>query len=131
MIKKTSIAKVVMALLCLVFAFALVIFPPSSAHAAAGVHGGHSAVPKSEAASQRPNHSHVIALQADCGGHVDASTSNAGTPPCCAGVCSGAILIEEFASLQVDASKFEPVVLKVLFFAADDDGVLRPPKHLI
>lgn len=106
-------------------------FPPTSAHAAAGAHGGHSAVEQGEGSTLQGVHSHSSA-QTDCGSNkTDASTSDTGANQCCAGMCLAAILIEGFASPQADASVIDLAVPHALPVAAETHGFLRPPKRLI
>lgn len=129
--KNETIAKVIRVLSCLVIAFSLVFFPPTSAHAAAGAHGGHSAMEQGEASSMQGIHSHSAA-HTDCGSNkTDTSTSDTGAHQCCAGMCLAAILIEGFASPQVDASVINLAIPHALLVAAGKNGFLRPPKLLI
>jgi len=129
--KNETIAKVIRVLLCLVVAFSLVFFSPTSAHAAAGAHGGHSAMEQGKASTLQGDHSHSAA-QMDCGSNkTDTSTSDAVAHQCCAGMCLAAILIEGFASPQADASAIDLAIPHELPVAAETHGFLRPPKHLI
>lgn len=129
--KKETFAKVIKVLSCLVVAFALVFFPPTSAHAATGLHGGHSVMVQGEASSLKDAHTHSAA-QTDCGSKKsDTSTPNTGAHQCCAGMCLAAILIEVFASPQADASGVDVAIPHALPVAAVSHGFLRPPKHLI
>ena len=131
MIKNEIFAKVIQVLVCLAFAFALVFFPPTSAHAEAGVHGGHSALEQSKTTSPQGVHSH-LAAHMDCGSNnTDTHTSDTGAYQCCVGMCLAAILIEEFASPQANATAIDVAIPDNLPVAADKHGFLRPPKHLI
>jgi hypothetical protein len=129
--KEGTIAKAIRVLSCLVVAFALVFFPPTSAHAAAGAHGGHSAVEQGKTASLQNVHSHSGELL-DCGSKkTDTSMSDSSALQCCAGMCLADILIEGFALPQAGASVIDLAIPHALLIAADTSGFLRPPKHLI
>jgi hypothetical protein len=125
-----SIACVIKVLSCLVVAFALAFFPPTSAHAAMGVHGDHSKVTQSAGHTAELAHAHAAA-QMDCGTSTGKSSSDTGLHQCCAGMCMAAILIDGFAPPLADATPLDPVMLHSTPVATDSNGFLRPPKHLI
>jgi hypothetical protein len=130
MIRNETLAKAIQVLSCLAVAFALVFFPPNAAHAAANVHGGHSAIEQGKTSSVQDVHSHTAA-QMDCGSNkTGTSTTGAGVHQCCAGMCLAAILIEVFTSPQADASAIALATPHALPIAAVSHGFLRPPKHL-
>jgi|UPI00067BCE71 hypothetical protein len=129
MIRNEPFAKAIQVLSCLAVAFALVFFPPNAAHAAAKVHGGHSAIEQGKTSSVQAVHSH--SAQMDCGSNKTAtSTADAGVHQCCAGMCLAAILIDVFTSPQTDASAIALAAPHTLPIAAVSHGFLRPPKHL-
>lgn len=128
--RQKFIADVTKVLSCLIIAFALAFFPPTSAHAAMGVHDGHSQTEQSASHAAGLVHAHAAA-QMDCGTSPEKSASNSGLHQCCAGMCLSAILIDSFASPQAEATAFDPVMHHSTFVAADANGFLRPPKHLI
>jgi hypothetical protein len=125
-----SIAGVIKVLACLVFAFALAVFPSTSAHAAMGIHSDHSGVTQSAGHTAELAHAHA-ATQMDCDTSTGKSSSDTGLHQCCAGMCLAAILIDGFASPLADATPLDPVMLHSTLVAADSNGFLRPPKHLI
>jgi len=116
---------------CLVFAFALVFFPPTSAHAAAGAHGGHSSMEQGEASTLQGVHSHSAA-QTDCGSKkTDTSMSDTSAYQCCAGMCLAAVLIDEPMQQEAKASSIDLAIPHALPVAVVANDFLRPPKHLI
>lgn len=118
--KKFAIEKAIRVLACLMIAFALAFFPPSSSHAASGTHGDHSSIEKSDAAAQ-----------SDCGERADGSKSDSAGQECCASMCLATILVDGFAPPQMDVSLVIPVQRATIFVAAEANGFLRPPKPLI
>jgi hypothetical protein len=130
MIQKNSIAGVIKVLSCLVVAFVLAFSSPSSSHAANGVHVSNSEVTQSADHTAKMVHAHAAA-QVDCGTSTGNSASDTGMHQCCAGMCLAAILIDSFAPPMGDATAIDPVMLHSMLVAADANGFLRPPKHLI
>lgn len=129
--QKNAISELIKVLSCLVVAFALVFFPPTSAHAATGVHGGHFSTEQGGAAAVQAVHFHIAASQGDFSSKASTSKSDTSALQCCAGMCLADILIEGFASPQAGASVIDLAVPHALLIAADTSGFLRPPKHLI
>ncbi len=124
------IANVIKVLLCLFIAFALVFFPPSSAHAAQGVHSDHSKTEQTASHGSAFAHSH-IAAQMDCSTSTEKSPTDSGPHQCCSGMCLSVILVDGVASPSVNATLLSLEVRHSKLAAADPNGFLRPPKPLI
>ena len=129
--QKNAISELIRVLSCLVVAFALVVFPPISAHAATGIHGGHFSTEQGNAVTAQPVHFHVAASQSDCGASVSTSKSDTSTHQCCASMCFAAILIDEPMQQEAKALRIELAMPHALPVAAETTGFLRPPNHLI
>lgn len=127
--REKTIAGLLKVLSCLVFAFALAFFPPTSVHAAQGVHGDHAGIEQSDSHDALLGHGH--AAEMDCGAGGGAAGPDSSPHQCCASMCLSVILLDSFASPPADASRIEAVLYHATLVAADPNGFLRPPKNLI
>ena len=134
MYEQRIISRLTKLLLCLAFVLALVLLPPSSAHAVTGLHAADSNEQLAAATSPLTNlshgHAHGTALQADCSSDSGKTEHETGGQQCCAGICLTAILVEDSGALPKEASTINHAALHSVFVAASGSGLLRPPKHL-
>lgn len=129
--KKTYIiAKAIQVLSYLFVVFALVFFPPTATHAASGAHAGQASLFVGSEPANLASHAHAT-LPTDCGTKTDASAFDSALDDCCASLCVTVILLGSFSWPQSGSAVMNPVLFDPLFVAADSDGFLRPPKHLI
>jgi hypothetical protein len=130
MTSQNTFSACIKALACLIFAVALVLLPPSSAHAASGMHDDPQVAAIAEHA--HTDHAHdTEASQVKCGVVSDSAGGDHNSGQCCSGICLSVALNE------VDGVFFRQKTRDTFlaFFAQirsiDPTGFLRPPQHLI
>ncbi|PIL19206.1 hypothetical protein P775_15575 [Puniceibacterium antarcticum] len=135
--QRPALFRVLQALSCLAFALALVLSPPSSAHAHEAMHGvsaqGVSAHETVAGADMQADdgHAHDHAQAQHCAASSDAAETSAGAGQCCNGICLSVVLADT-VRLPVSTETFaHQQISTVRLIAFDPVGVLRPPKHLI
>ena len=119
------------AMFYLAIAIALVFSPPSSAHAASGMHENHHAMTVS-ADIEKDMHSHKSAVGTslhDCGA-VSGDSQNE-TGKCCSGICFSVVLENHSTALTKQAIGGRYVVLDAQTKSIEPSGFLRPPQRLI
>jgi hypothetical protein len=119
---------------CAAFVFALVLLPPSAAHASAAMHGGqHSAVETMTAGVDHQTHdmSQVAEVTGKCGSVDNAEGQDHGAGKCCSGICSYVVLNETAPVFVVHtiADRYAP--LQAQARSTEPSGLMRPPQFLI
>ncbi len=119
---------------CAAFVFALVLLPPSAAHASASMHGGqHSAVETMTVGADHQTHdmSQVAQVAGKCGSVDSAEGQDHEAGKCCSGICSSVVLNETAPVFVVHtiADRFAP--LQAQARSTEPSGLMRPPQFLI
>ena len=112
-----------------VFALALVFYPPSAAHAASGLHDNqHKLAVHSEVQSDTHVHgiSHGTAPSLDGASTTSESDDSSGN--CCSGVCFSVVLDSTHRDFTRSASTGRYVVLDAQTDSVETSGFLRPPQ---
>ncbi len=132
-----SIYTMIKALVCVAFVLALVLLPPSSAHASSGMHGGiqggeHPVTDLSDhSAHQGHDMSSSLITGATCGSTADFDGQDHTGGKCCSGMCSSVVLDDVhpvFVGLTT-GDRFIPLQARAT--SVDPSGFLRPPQYLI
>ncbi|WP_322866612.1 hypothetical protein U5922_010715 [Aquicoccus sp. G2-2] len=130
---KTTIAAGLEALLCLVIVCALVVLPPSSAHATSGMHDAHHAVSAmgDHATARHAHGADATHHMQDAGGALapDAEQDQA-SAPCCSDICVSVVLSDTTTVEPVPVARSGYLITLVDSASADLAGFLRPPLHL-
>jgi hypothetical protein len=119
---------------CAAFVFALVLLPPSAAHASASMHGGqHSAVETMTVGADHQTHdmSQVAQVAGKCGAADSADGEDHAAGKCCSGICSSVVLNETAPVFVVHtiADLYTPIQAQAR--STEPSGFLRPPQFLI
>ena len=122
---------------CFAFALALVLSPPSAAHAGSGMHDGHLAKSVgvaeahesgSDAHHAQPSHKIVsdivIAVPGEDGEKQQSDE-------CCNGICISAVFLEDTMVSAEPVGSREYVILDGQTHSVETSGLLRPPRFLI
>lgn len=123
-------------LTCLAVAMALVLSPPSAAHAASGMHDGHHSpsVLLADAVKSEAGHGgHAMHAAFDGGGTSDAGETDKEQQAnsCCNGICISVIVLDHDTALPKPVPAEEHSVLDTQTRSVDTIGFLRPPRLLI
>lgn len=125
---------------CIVFALALVLSPPSAAHAASGMHDGHQAksvgvVDAAEAhhTGSDAHHAHEkLKVASDIGmAASDKDGKEQQSQECCNGICISVVFLEDTKVRTEPDGTREYVIPRRQTYSAVTTGFLRPPRFLI
>ena len=125
---------------CIAFALALVLSPPSAAHAASGMHDGHQAksvgvVGAAEAhhTGSDAHHSHEkLKVASDIGmAASDKDGKEQQSQECCNGICISVVLLEDSKVCPEPVGAKEYVILDGFTHSVETSEFLRPPRFLI
>jgi hypothetical protein len=135
MTKNNAITTLIRVLACLALVFAIVLFPPSAAHAESSKDAGryvHSEKNNSSATHQA-SHSETTKSGSPtiCSSKSSVAHSESGSNQCCSGICFTAVLIEVSALRHDQISSSEYIVGFTQMTLVDPNGFLRPPRLLI
>ncbi|WP_372991067.1 hypothetical protein [Sulfitobacter sp.] len=128
---KSAIISWVKVAACLALAISLVLFPPSAAHAASGVHGGHHSKPviaDSDISMHGQDHQ-------TSGTEHDAELANTddeiSAGNCCSGICISVVLNDSVLSAGEQVPTDRLLMPDAQARSIDASGFLRPPQFLI
>ncbi|MCX7568248.1 hypothetical protein OS189_18065 [Sulfitobacter sp. F26169L] len=119
---------------CATFVFALLLLPPSAAHASASMHGGHhSAVETMTVGADHQSHdmSQVAKVAGKCGAVDSAEGQDHEAGKCCSGICSSVVLNETATVFVVHTIAGRYIPLQAQARSTEPSGFLRPPQFLI
>ena len=119
---------------CAAFIFALVLLPPSAAHASASMHGGQHSAPETlnvGAGHKTHDMSQVAEAAGKCGSVDSAEGQDHGAGKCCSGICSSVVLIETAPVFVVYTIADRYIPLHAQARSTEPSGFLRPPQFLI
>ncbi len=126
------------ALTYIAFALALVLSPPSAAHAASGMHGGHQAksvgVIGAAAAHGTGSDAHHLHEKLKVASDIAASDEGGKeqqSQECCNGICISVVFLEDTNVRAEPVGTREYVILDGQTYSAETTGLLRPPRFLI
>ena len=129
-----SIYALIKTLACAAFVFALVLLPPSAAHASSDMHGGHHSTPESlTVGAERQSHdmSQVAQVAGKCGSVDSAEGQDHGAGKCCSGICSSVVLNETARLFPGHSIADRYIPLQAQARSTEPSGFLRPPQFLI
>ncbi|MEH6830906.1 MAG: hypothetical protein V7661_08685 [Sulfitobacter sp.] len=121
-------------LACAAFVLALVLLPPSAAHASASMHGGHHSAAETltvGADHQTHDMSQVDQVAGKCRSVDSAEGQDHGAGKCCSGICSSVVLNETAPVFVVHTIADRYIPLQAQARSAEPSGFLRPPQFLI
>ncbi len=125
---------------CVAFAFALVIFPPSAAHAASGMHSDNHVVSSSvdhdmTGHDDMMGHENVkiasLSSSGQCSSVSTTSDKEASSSQCCSGICLSAVLTVDATVFVEQALSGKYLSRNAQTFSTDPSSFLRPPQYLI
>jgi hypothetical protein len=119
---------------CVAFAFALVIFPASAAHAASGMHRDHHVV-SSSAEHDMMGHEVVEIVTVPTSGQCSTVSTTwdkeASSTQCCSGICLSVVLTEDVTFFVEQALSGKYLTRNAQTSSTDPSSFLRPPRYLI
>lgn len=125
---------------CIAFALALVLSPPSAAHAASGMHDGHQAksvgvvgAAMTHDTGSDAHHAHEklrVASDIDIAAS-DKDGKEQQSQECCNGICISVVFIEDTRIRAEPVGTSEYVILDGQTYSVETAGFLRPPRFLI
>lgn len=121
-------------LVCAAFVFALVLLPPSAAHASANMHGGHHSAPETlTVGADHQNHDMSQGVKAawKCGSVDSAQGQDHAAGKCCSGICSSVVLNETAPVFVGHTIADRYIPLQAQANSVELSGFLRPPQFLI
>ena len=123
---------------CIAFALALVLSPPSAAHAASGMHDGHQAksivvvgAAMTHDTGSDAHHAHEKLRVASDIAASDKDGKEQQSQECCNGICISVVFIEDTRIRAEPVGKSEYVILDGQTYSVETAGFLRPPRFLI
>ena len=125
---------------CIAFALALVLSPPSAAHASSGMHDGHEvkSVGVVGAAEAREtgsdaHHAHtMLEVVSDIGIEVsDKDGKERQSDECCNGICISVAFLDDTNLRAEPVGTRQYVILDGQTYSFETTGFLRPPRFLI
>lgn len=122
------------AFVCILFALAVVLFPPSASHAATAMDGAHHvgsdrAVEIDMGQTGGAVSSHAAHLKTDA--DSDADDDNLSSSHCCSGVCVSDALADTTADFVAHPTLGKYRTLHAQTASVEVSGFLRPPQILI
>jgi hypothetical protein len=128
---KKSIFADIKVFACLIFALAFMVFPPSAAHAASGMHGNHHSVIVSvdlDVVSHSNKGMSHTSLYDEVGSVSKVADTNDSSGKCCSSICSSVVLgeIGTFFVVQSTTDRYLP--LHAQANSIEPSGLLRPPQ---
>jgi hypothetical protein len=129
-----SIDALIKTLACAAFVFALVLLPPSAAHASADMHGGqHSTHESLTVGADHQSHdmSQSGKLAGKCGSLDSAEGQDHAAGKCCSGICSSVVLNETAPLFLGHSIADRYIPLQAQARSTEPSGFLRPPQFLI
>lgn len=135
MTKNNAKTLLIRVLTCLALVFAIVLFPPSAAHAGSSKDASRHVHSEKDNSSATHQASHSKATKSGsptvCGSDSSAERSESGSNQCCSSICLTDVLIEVSALRHVQISSSQYIVGFTQLTPVDSNGFLRPPRLLI
>ncbi|TDE32856.1 hypothetical protein [Antarcticimicrobium sediminis] len=131
---KTPLFACLKALSYLVIACALVFLPPSTAHAASGMHNNQlvASISADHTVAEHAHGATSLGSKHDKSGSASkADHEDQGTGQCCSGICVSGMLTEPGAAFVAHATRGKYLMLNGRTASIKPSGFLRPPQHLI
>ena len=128
------------ALTVIAFALALVLSPPTAAHAASGMHDGHQArsadIVRAAKAHDDTEIGHVAHAKLKVAGDIglpgaDKQGKKKQSEECCNGICISVVFLEDTKIEAEPVGTSEYVILDGQTYSVETAGFLRPPRFLI
>ena len=123
---------------CIAFALALVLSPPSAAHAASGMHDGHQAksivvvgAAMTHDTGSDAHHAHEKLRVASDIAASDKDGKEKQSQECCNGICISVVFLEDTKIEAEPVGTSEYVILDGQTYSVETAGFLRPPRFLI
>lgn len=137
---RVAISTWVRVLTCFAFALALVLSPPSAAHAASGMHDGQHSGSISSLLSKRTvgqgTDIHAVHMKHPATVDVDDISSDMGetehqSTQCCNGICISVVIPDADLVFPDPIAAKEYMILSGQTHSVETSGFLRPPRFLI